>query len=46
MDYPGWCKWQTAVNTVMNIQVLKNAGNFLTSRGAVSTIGSILLCVV
>ena len=29
-------KWQAVVNTVKNLQVTSNAGNFLTSRGTVS----------
>ena len=29
-------KWRTNVNTVMNLRVSKNAGNFLTSRVTIS----------
>jgi hypothetical protein len=35
--------WQHLVNAVINLQVVKNAGNFLTSRGRFSFSGGTLL---
>jgi hypothetical protein len=38
-----WNTWQTSVNAVMNLQVPKNARNFLTSQAMFSLSRRILL---
>jgi hypothetical protein len=39
-------RWQALVNAVMNLWILKNAGNFLTSSGPVSFSKRTLLYLV